>query len=256
MSAVRMLAVCLLGWSALWSSAASADDRSAQRRGAAAVEQVEVEAATSEATTSEATAVGTHGMLLFGGRDGLFASHLPMYHPPHDTQVVLRIRFVDTGIERELGDTLAAEPAVWTLVPERFDLLRLAPNASRPIGELRVDVVEGHFERGGTRRHAGVLLTVESVPLFRRLDPTLRAPNQLDYLRIAASPSAAEQFLLLRIDARPGADQLLAAPGVVLPTRLTLPASGELAASAQAIETALGGGLDLREIYLETGDLR
>ncbi len=252
MSALRLLIISLLGWALLWNTATSADDRSTQRRGTAPGEHAEAEAG-----TSAPTAVATHGMLLFGGRDGLYASHLPMYHPPHDTQVVLRIRFADASIESELGNALAAEPAVWTLVPERFDLLRLAPDASQPIRELRVDVVEGHFERGGTRRHAGVLLTVESVPLFRRLDPTLRAPERLDYLRIAASPGAAEQFLLLRIDARPGADHLLAvAPGVALPPRLTLPASGDLVASARAIETALGGGAELRQIYLETGDLR
>ena len=43
------------------------------------------------------TAVGGHGMAVFGGRVGLYASHLPMFHTPHDSQIVLRFRLADTA---------------------------------------------------------------------------------------------------------------------------------------------------------------
>lgn len=205
--------------------------------------------------------MGTHGMLLFGGRDGLFASHLPMFHPPHDAQVVLAITLDDPGLQRELAEALAREPRVWTLVPERFDLQRLAPDAAEPLRHLRADVVEGHFERGGTPRHRGVAVTVTAVPVFRRLDPRTRRAARVDYLRIGARPDAVEQFLAMRIDARPGADHVLAVrPGALrLPDRLVLEADavdglgGSLAAirrSLRAHDATLRG-----EIYRETGDL-
>ena len=38
------------------------------------------------------TPVGGHGMAVFGGREGLYASHLPMFHTPHDSQILLRFR--------------------------------------------------------------------------------------------------------------------------------------------------------------------
>lgn len=34
---------------------------------------------------------GTHGMALFGGKDALYTSHLPMFHAPHDYQLVLQV---------------------------------------------------------------------------------------------------------------------------------------------------------------------
>jgi hypothetical protein len=30
--------------------------------------------------------LGTHGMVLFGGHDGLYGYHLAMFHAPHDRQ--------------------------------------------------------------------------------------------------------------------------------------------------------------------------
>ena len=38
---------------------------------------------------------GVHGMALFGGKDGRYAAHLPMFHAPHDYQVLLPIRLAD-----------------------------------------------------------------------------------------------------------------------------------------------------------------
>jgi hypothetical protein len=207
-------------------------------------------------------ALGVHGMLLFGGRDSLFASHLPMFHAPHDMQVVLRIALDDAALERRIGDALAREPAVWTLVPERFDLRRLAPGAAAPLRSFRAGIVQGHFERGGVARHRDVVVRVIAVPVFRDLDPAPRPAPTLDYLRIAAGPRAREQFLLLRIAARPGADHVLA----LRRGRRPIPDTLTLAADAADGLTASGDALDraLRmhdasvrvEIHRETGDLR
>lgn len=213
-------------------------------------------------TNHPAPAMGTHGMLLFGGRDGLFASHLPMFHPPHDAQVVLAITLDDPALQRRIGATLARKPTPWTLVPERFDLRRLAPDAAEPLRHFRADIVEGHFERGGTLRHRGVAVTIAAVPVYRTLDPHPRRAARVEYRRIAAHAAAAEQFLVMTIAARPGADHVLAVrPGApALPARLALPADSPdgLSAEAGTIERSLRAhGATLRgEIYRETGDLR
>ncbi|MCT8988416.1 hypothetical protein [Shewanella phaeophyticola] len=46
--------------------------------------------------------MGLHGMLLFGSQYGLFASHLPMFHQPHNAQVVFKLSFADPKIQAEV----------------------------------------------------------------------------------------------------------------------------------------------------------
>ncbi|WP_373990514.1 hypothetical protein [Duganella sp. BuS-21] len=42
---------------------------------------------------------GEHGMVLFGGKKGLYASHLPMFHAPHDYQVILQLHVADAATD-------------------------------------------------------------------------------------------------------------------------------------------------------------
>mgnify|MGYP000495227802 CR=1 FL=1 len=78
---------------------------------------------------------GTRGMALFGGKDALYASHLPMFHAPHDYQLVLP----DAALrQRPDGKT-----ALWTIDPEKFELNRLAPHAAGKItGTVHFDTAE------------------------------------------------------------------------------------------------------------------
>lgn len=56
---------------------------------------------------ADETAMGGHGMAVFGGREGLYASHLPMFHAPHDTQLLLRFHLADAAADRALRERLA-----------------------------------------------------------------------------------------------------------------------------------------------------
>lgn len=145
---------------------------------------------------------GVHGMVLFGGRDGLYASHLPMFHAPHDVQVVLKVRFADPALERAMRARLDGRTALWTLAPERFALDRLAPRAAQPLAGFAADVVEGHFEQGGTARHRQARLTVEQVVLYRPLDraPSVRATSR--YVPVG-------RYLVKLIDSRPDFDHIV-----------------------------------------------
>ena len=207
--------------------------------------------------------MGEHGMLLFGGSDGLFLSHLPMFHRPHDTQVVLQVHVANRAHEEELRRQLAAHPDMWTIVPEHFELDRLAPLARHPIRRFHADVVTGHFERGGKTVWQGDEFIVDRVIFDHRLAPT-RAPGAtLQYRVVDAGPGVQEHFLVHWIATRPDADHVLRVmtpPDTRLPRQVELPRGASLSAEPQALEAALHKAGAERahvdaSIYLETGDL-
>ena len=124
---------------------------------------------------------GSHGMAVFGGREGLYASHLPMFHPPHDTQVIIRFHLQDKTIDAKLRDALAQKPELWTLNPEEFDLLRLAPEHPQNLKKFNTRFVQGHFERGGKERFLNQTGIIDEVILFRRLSVTERKHTEGRY---------------------------------------------------------------------------
>jgi hypothetical protein len=147
--------------------------------------------------------MGLHGMALFGGREGLYASHLPMFHSPHDVQVLMRIALRDAQADAQLRQALARAPQLWTLEPERFDLSRLQPGAAAPLSSFSARLVQGHFERGGVTRWAKVQIDVEALLLFNRLLPGLR---QAERQRFFWFGQGREQFLVKWLDQRPDVD--------------------------------------------------
>lgn len=187
---------------------------------------------------------GVHGMVLFGDRDGLYAAHLPMFHAPHDTQVVLRVGFADPKLEQDLRARLDGKTALWTLEPERFALRGLAPGAATPVRSFKARVVEGHFERGGTGRVPEATLRVEQVVLYRPLSAQPSVRDASTYVPVG-------RFLVKLVDSRPDFDHIV---------RLMQPAPGPVEVPKQGVEddaaalarrTAYAG-----TIYYETADLR
>jgi hypothetical protein len=145
---------------------------------------------------------GVHGMVLFGGQDGLYAAHLPLFHAPHDTQVVLQLRFKDPQLDRAMRARLDGKTALWTLEPERFALRRLAPDAQAPLPGFRATVVEGHFERDGTPRLRDAELVVERVVLYRPLSPQPAVQAFARYVPVGP-------FLVKLVDSRPDFDHIV-----------------------------------------------
>jgi hypothetical protein len=207
--------------------------------------------------------MGEHGMVLFGGHDGLFLSHMPMWHRPHDTQVVLQVHLADARRDAALRRELAARPVLWTIVPERFELDRLAPDAADPIRAFHADVVRGHFERGGKTQSTGDEFVIERVLFDHRLAPSPASAPALHYRVVDAGGATREHFLVHWIAARPDADHILRAvtpTPTTLPAQVTLPRGAALSATPRALQLALrqagapAARVD-RAIYLETGDL-
>lgn len=195
------------------------------------------------------TAVGGHGMAVFGGREGLYASHLPMFHTPHDSQLVFRFHLADAAADQALRETLARETKLWTFDPERFDLLRFAPGHAQPLRDFKARFFEGHFERGGKPQTREQRVVVDEVLLFRRLNA---APREAATGRYRLIGKGEEWFAFKILDRRPDFDHIL---------RLKAPeARGEVDVALRGlnrpdVQRAFSAKA-VTEIYFETGDLR
>jgi len=211
-------------------------------------------------TAAAATAIGMHGMAVFGGREGLYASHLPMFHAPHDTQVLLRFHLADARHDGALRQALSAEQSLWTLDPEPFDLLRLAPSHAQHLDRFGARLVEGHFERGGTERWVAQTVVVDQVLMFKRLNKQAQTADSGRYLLIG---QGSEWFAVKEINRRPDFDHILLLEGQQAPrsSSFTLALSEQQCPDNMSIDLALSQQLGpawriIKTLYFETGDLR
>jgi hypothetical protein len=180
-------------------------------------------------TAAAASTVGTHGMVLFGGADGLYASHLPMYHAPHDYQVVLRVHLADPAQDAALRARLEQQVTLWTLDPEKFAIDRLAPAAAMPLKTFKAGVVLGHFEQGGALQTRDAQFVIDKVLHFRQLPMEARAAQRASYLQFGGPQ---RRYLVKLIESRPDYDHIF------------------------ALDTRPGQGRVLGTIYYGTDDLR
>jgi len=200
---------------------------------------------------------GTHGMALFGGQEGLYASHLPMFHAPHDYQVILQVHIADPATDAALRKRLDGNNALWTIDPEKFELSTLAPDTRTPRKEFKADLVQGHFERGGNTQYKAATVVIDKVLVFRQLDDKPRNAGMSRYMQIGGG---AQRFLVKEIDSRPDFDHIVsyrAVPGAstasVQVRKWGMKAAGNdaLAMALKANMAAIGG-----TIYFETDDLK
>jgi len=200
---------------------------------------------------------GSHGMALFGGQQGLYASHLPMFHAPHDYQVILQVHIADPAIDAALRKRLDGKDTLWTIDPEKFELSALAPEAKSPRKEFKADLVQGHFERGGSAQYKAAKVVIDKVLVFRQLDDKPREAKLARYMQVG---SGTQRFLVKEIDTRPDFDHIVAyhaAPGApsapIQVRKWGIKAAGNdaLAKALNAQVKAIGG-----TIYFETEDLK
>lgn len=100
------------------------------------------------ATALFADPLGTHGMLLFGKKNN-YVSHLPMFHSPHDYQLVAEVTITNQGNAQTVAkyEKAKKQSDIFTIVPEPMDLAKVV---SGEIRSFPVEIYQGHFERGGT----------------------------------------------------------------------------------------------------------
>lgn len=83
--------------------------------------------------------VGIHGMVLVAHASRIYASHLPLYHKPHDVQLVYKIESKEIPFLNLIRDA-----DLVTIKPREFNLQRLIRGEKMTIV---ADVYRGHFER-------------------------------------------------------------------------------------------------------------
>lgn len=200
---------------------------------------------------------GEHGMALFGGTEGLYTSHLPMFHAPHDYQVVLQVHLADPALDRAVRQRLDGKPVLWTVAPEKFDLDRLQPGAAAPLHRFRADLVLGHFEQGGKTEYRSATVVIDKVLLFRKLSAELKNSAVARYVQVG---NGTQRYLVKEIDSRPDFDHIVsyqaAARASVLPVTIAKAGMAEpdataLAAALNALPSAIRG-----TVYYYTDDLR
>ncbi|RFP22771.1 hypothetical protein D0T25_08900 [Duganella sp. BJB488] len=157
------------------------------------------------ASAADAT-YGEHGMALFGGKEGLYASHLPMFHAPHDYQVILQVHVADTATDAALRSRLDGKTALWTIAPEKFELSRLSPTSAAPLKQFKADLVLGHFEQGGKTQFPATTIVVDKVLMYRQLSPAQKTNAGAGYMQIG---SGRQRYLVKRIDSRPDFDHIV-----------------------------------------------
>ena len=215
-----------------------------------------------------------HGMLIVG-ETRVLMSHLPMFHAPHDFQMLLETALSAPGsdpFKTYLDDRKASMEKIYTWVPRPFQLSVLAADPPAPLTMVGT-IFRGHFERGGVAITADdVEAKVTRVLYARRLDPETPPPADLRYL-IFGSP--AEAFVAHRITRAPDFDQILATKFTTAPPDWTTAWDGaaiELRVAAHSPGVPLQEGDQIQvarlddqanaftlsmptEFYLETGDL-
>jgi hypothetical protein len=146
-----------------------------------------------------ATRMGVHGMVLFG--DGpTFVSHLPMFHAPHDVQLVAEVRL---AAPEALPASFSGE--LYTIEPERFSLDELRDGRRT---RFAATVYRGNFEQGGQPVARDVTVHVVRIVVDAALDgarPTAAIP---DYLALGRADAAT---LVHVLGGAPGFDHVVTA---------------------------------------------
>lgn len=144
----------------------------------------------------------THGMLLFGG-NVVYASHLPMFHSPHDYQLLMKLKLEDAPLSFTLmkyNTAKRSSATYFTLVPEPMDLAKVVDGTLKTFTAI---IFEGHFERGG-KRIGPVQVTVAELLYAQKLDGS-REPSDNRYMIFGEK---GEYFAAHLIDGRPNFDAI------------------------------------------------
>lgn len=142
-----------------------------------------------------------HGMLLFGNNT-LYASHLPMFHAPHDYQAIFKLDLTAPASQEALEKYKLSKEAgvtLFTLVPERMDLTTVTSGQKK---SFKATVYQGHFERGGTALGFAEV-KVEKVVFATKLSANAATQSDENYLLFGEK---GEYFAAHKIAGKPSFD--------------------------------------------------
>jgi hypothetical protein len=207
---------------------------------------------------AKAPTTGVHGMAVFGDESGWFAAHLPMFHAPHDYQVLLALEFVEAKTEQSFRKLLSDKTELWSLEPAPFELAQLWQTKNPRVG-FDAQLYQGHFERGGQLKFASQAVRVKEVLFWQQLNPAQRVSPQARY-RIFKS--AKHSYAVKILDQRPDFDHIVRIDADQLPNKngITLEATtlrDPMSPDQPLLEAAFAKQpLRVQTIYLDSLDLQ
>ncbi|MGO3423767.1 MAG: hypothetical protein ACTIMZ_15170 [Pseudoalteromonas distincta] len=188
---------------------------------------------------------GFHGMALILAGDKVLASHMPLYAPPHNYQIVYEVTTDATHLKtiKNILNKAADEQEQITILPTKFDL-NLLINKKTPT--LNVTLFNGHFERGGNALFT-TKLTFKNPLYVEKITTNQAQKNVFALIKLTEQ----QGLVIHKIQSKPSYDSLSLVP-------LTMSKyNGELKCDA-SISTALKSKLEacFKTVpsYLETKD--
>lgn len=156
-----------------------------------------------------------HGMLLFG-KNANYISHLPMFHTPHDYQLIATVELAELGTGKTLGKYEIAKKnnTIFTIVPKLMDLSEVIAGSKT---SFEVTIFRGHFERGGTPI-GPALVTIKQILVGEKIARE-KGPSS-DFLTFG---SAGEYYVAHTIKGQPTYDAIYASSA---PTKVFFPPCG------------------------------
>jgi len=144
----------------------------------------------------------THGMLIFG-TNKIYASHLPIFHSPHNYQVILELDLDSIAKQKFVADQRShPEFTAYTIEPEKFILPEMIANPK----PFTANIYRGHFERGGMMIAENVSVKIKQVIYFEKFDRDESKSPGADFILFGNSK---EQFAAHHITNKPDFDQII-----------------------------------------------
>lgn len=143
-----------------------------------------------------------HGMVIFG-REKLYAYHLPMFHPPHNYQVIFQIQLdKETMLGLVRDHQLNPEHATYTLEPEKFILPDMIANPQA----FKANIYRGHFERGGVKVFSDVTVQIADVLYSNELNAMA---ERGETFKLLVFGNQKEQYAAHLLTNKPDFDQII-----------------------------------------------
>ncbi|MDT0602704.1 hypothetical protein [Thalassotalea castellviae] len=143
--------------------------------------------------------VGVHGMVLFTKSSSIYASHLPLYHKPHNVQLIYKLENKDLALLQSVRDG-----DLVTIKPKPFNLQRLMRGEKMVIN---ADVYSGHFERDGMLVYESIPLTFAKLMYVRDMVDLTDSSNKQEYDVVNINKN--NKLYIHRIQKAPSYDHIL-----------------------------------------------
>lgn len=142
--------------------------------------------------------------MLIMGTDKVYAEHLPMFHTPHDYQIILELELSKSDLNAYRKDRMIHQgELVYTIEPETFVL----PEMVNDTKVFKANVYRGHFERDGVRFLDTIKVKIKKVIYHKQFDKNQERPERLQYILFGNNK---EYFLSHLISKKPDFNEILA----------------------------------------------